>query len=47
MFGRMYTIIGFSDCEEFDSILKITESSWVEVTQSGENDLVMMEANKM
>lgn len=47
MFGRMYTIMGYTDCEVFNSILKITDSSWVEVTKSGENDLVLMEGNKL
>lgn len=47
MFGRAHTIMGYADCEAFDSILKITDSSWVEITKSGENDLVMMEGNRL
>lgn len=47
MFGRMYAMMGYTDCEEFNAILKITNSSWLEVARSGENDLVMMEGNKL
>lgn len=47
MFGRMHAIMAYTDCEVFNSILNLTDSSWVEITKSGENDLVMIEGNKM
>lgn len=47
MFGRTHIIMGYADCEPFNSILNITDSSWVEITKSGENGLVMMEGNKL
>lgn len=47
MFGRKHAIMGYTDCEVFNSILKLTDSSWMEITKSGENDLVMMEGNKL
>lgn len=47
MFGRMHTIMAYTDCEVFNSILNMTDSSWVEITKSGENDFVMMEGNKL
>lgn len=47
MFGRTHTIMAYTDCEPFNAILSITDSSWIEITKSGENGLVMMESNKL
>lgn len=43
----MYTAAGYTNSSVFDGILNITDSSWVNIVQSDNGSLVMLEGNKL
>ncbi|XP_041665923.1 uncharacterized protein LOC121524547 [Cheilinus undulatus] len=47
--GKMHTIMGYTDHKDLNAILKIMQSSWMNVTQgpAGPNDLAMIQRNRM
>ncbi|CAJ1084232.1 uncharacterized protein LOC110002072 [Xyrichtys novacula] len=49
MFGKMHFLMGFVENEVFNAILKVTDSSWVNISQSSAspNELLMTEGNKL
>ncbi|XP_039978134.1 uncharacterized protein LOC120786638 isoform X2 [Xiphias gladius] len=49
MLGRMNTLLGYTDSEIFNELLKLTESSWLKISASpfSPGELVMSEENKI
>ncbi|XP_042292373.1 uncharacterized protein LOC121913688 isoform X1 [Thunnus maccoyii] len=49
MHGRLNFILGYTDSEVFNSILKVTESSWMKITPSPDDahKVLMSQENKM
>uniref|UniRef100_A0A3B4T8P4 Uncharacterized LOC111223332 n=1 Tax=Seriola dumerili TaxID=41447 RepID=A0A3B4T8P4_SERDU len=48
MYGRLNVLVGYTDHEAFNGILKVTDSSWLKISPtSSPNKIVMSEDNKM
>ena len=49
MDGKFYFLAGFSDHEFFKAILKITDSSWMKITESpsSKTEIVISQENKL
>ncbi len=49
IYGRVNVLMGYTDHDVFNHILKVTDSSWIKLSQSplGPNEVLMTEENKM
>uniref|UniRef100_A0A3B4T9B3 Uncharacterized LOC111223332 n=1 Tax=Seriola dumerili TaxID=41447 RepID=A0A3B4T9B3_SERDU len=48
MYGRLNVLVGYTDHEAFNGILKVTDSSWLKISPtSSPNKIVMSEDNKI
>lgn len=47
MLGKWYTAAAYTNSSVFDSILNITDNSWIKIIKSDDGSLVMTEGNKL
>lgn len=47
MLGRWFTVSGYTNSSVFNSILNVTDSSWIHIKQSEDGSLAMLEGNKL
>lgn len=47
MLGKWYMKSGYTNSSVFNSILNVTDNSWVHIVESEDGSLAMLEGNKM
>lgn len=47
MLGKWHTEVGYTNSSVFNGILDITDSSWINIVESEDGSLVMLEGNRL